>query len=191
MKWANALTPGRGRSPASRSRLDGCRHRRPRGAERGARNARIAGNSLRAPHGAPDCPAALDVSCVCAGQMEDNARYCSNENGSCRSRADAARRRGRPSRRAAALPRQSCECHMASRAGGSPRAVRGPASAYPMFRGPASICFNSPNDIVVPRFVSGGFSGSGSARAACPAPRTPSRAPASVMAAVPNQRRQS
>ena len=35
------------------------------------------------------------------------------------------------------------------------RTIAGPASAYPTFRTPASICFSEPNDVFVPGLIAG------------------------------------
>src|SRR4051794_1829786 len=63
----------------------------------------------------------------------------------------------------------------------------GPASAYPTFRTPASICFREPNDGFVPGLIEGRPAGFVLRDRASAEPIKPSSADAKVMAAMPKK----
>src|SRR3954469_4893989 len=67
----------------------------------------------------------------------------------------------------------------------------GPASAYPTFRTPASICFSGPNDVFVPGLLPDASSDLSPLDCAFAGPATPSPAAATVKAAVRSRRRRS
>src|SRR6266705_1260078 len=64
--------------------------------------------------------------------------------------------------------------------------LAGPASAYPTFRSPASICFSEANDVFVPGLIGLILTGCASAE-----PSIASSAAATVSTAVPKRRRRS
>src|ERR1700722_9341743 len=67
--------------------------------------------------------------------------------------------------------------------------LAGPASAYPTFRRPASICFSGPNDVWAPGLVLGRSAGFALPGCALAEPLNANCAAAMVMAAVPRKRR--
>src|SRR6478609_920018 len=69
------------------------------------------------------------------------------------------------------------------------RPLVGPASAYPTFKRPASICFNGPNDVFVPDFVEVPRAVFISFDCALAELIKPTLAPAAPAAAMPKKRR--
>src|SRR6266566_6044387 len=67
----------------------------------------------------------------------------------------------------------------------------GPASAYPTFSRPASICFTEPNDVLATGLALDRSTGFALLDCALVEPVTPSRAAAIAIAAVPRKRRRS
>src|SRR5712664_4693116 len=67
----------------------------------------------------------------------------------------------------------------------------GPASAYPTFSTPASICFSVANDVLVPGLILGSSAGFALPDCALAEPLKANWAAAMVMAAVPKKRRRS
>ena len=64
-----------------------------------------------------------------------------------------------------------------------------PASAYPIFRTPASICFSEPNNVFIPGWIAGTAGGFASLDCAAAEPIMPNWAAAMALAAVPKKRR--
>src|ERR1700689_2801615 len=62
--------------------------------------------------------------------------------------------------------------------------LAGPASAYPTFKAPASICFSEANEVLVPGLIAGNFVAPDCASAE---PITPNWVAAMVMAAAPTK----
>src|SRR5580658_1503196 len=71
----------------------------------------------------------------------------------------------------------------------TPGPLAGPASAYPIFKSPASICFRGPNDALAPAFLAVAPASFNGLACASLEPKVPSLAAAMVMAAVPKKRR--